>query len=160
MAFYAMWLDRPVLVAHRTALQIAEIDKPFAPEWAGRYRFPRRRRYPPSTVPAYIRGQRRSLRKDVFVAYGWCTFDVCLLLSINGSRVPFALPITPVRFTKPTAIFDAFPCPCCGTYYDLAGRAMYGPGTDLAIPPHWFSDANTLVIGQAPPDPRYPDGGA
>jgi len=159
-AFYAIWLGKPILVAHRTAAQIAEIDKPRAPERTGRFLFDKPRYYNPPPDPAYTHGQRRSLRKNVFVAYGWCTFDVCVLMSNEGSDAAVPSLTTPTKFMKVAGTLDALQCPCCGTYYDMAGRPSHGPGTHLGIPPHWFSDANTLVIGQAPPDPRYPDGGA
>lgn len=158
-AFYAIYLGKPVLIARRTAEQIAGIDH--APERQARRNYISRRPLPVHPVdPPYIRERLRSIRNDVLVFYGWCTFDYCLLLSWEGARSAYALPITATRLTKTKAMSDSFQCPCCGTFYDLAGRAAYGPGTNLSVPPHWFSDANTLVVGQAPPDPRYPDGGA
>jgi ubiquinol-cytochrome c reductase iron-sulfur subunit len=118
------WAGRPVLIAHRSAAEVDAIGS--GSPGSAHPRDPDDLR-----LPDYKRNRGRSLRTDVFVAIAVCTHEDCVV-------------------TK-DEIDQGFACPCCGSRYDLAGRAYMGPAPrNLAIPPYHFKGLDTVVVGQGP----------
>lgn len=93
-----------------------------------------------SQQPAYCKNANRAIKPNIGVMVGICTHLGC----------------------SPTAKLEAggdmgdswtggFYCPCHGSKFDLAGRVFKGSPapTNLVVPPHSYSDDNTLIIGVA-----------
>ena len=94
-----------------------------------------------SEQPSYTKNTVRSVRPDILVLLGVCTHLGC----------------SPTYRPEPGAIDAQWPggfyCSCHGSKFDLAGRVyknMPAP-TNLMIPPHYYKDAQTLVIGASEP---------
>ncbi len=84
--------------------------------------------------PEYAKNTHRSIKPEVLVLEGICTHLGC----------------TPkFRPNKNEADFTGFFCPCHGSKFDFAGRVYKGvpAPTNLKVPPHYYADDNTLVIG-------------
>ena len=122
------WRGKPIWVLHRTAKQLQNI-KQFNPTL----------RDPDSLVdqqPKYAQNQFRSRTPKFLVLVGICTHLGC---SPQLAR------------SKQQKIADEFYCPCHGSRFDLAGRVyknMPAP-INLEVPPYYFVDENTLVIGES-----------
>ncbi len=127
----AEWRGQPVWIIKRTDAMIADLPKhndqlsdPMC-EVA-------------SQQPAYCQNADRSIKPNIGVMVGICTHLGC----------------------SPTAKLESggdmgdgwvggFYCPCHGSKFDLAGRVFKGSPapTNLIVPPHSYTDENTLVIG-------------
>jgi ubiquinol-cytochrome c reductase iron-sulfur subunit len=127
----AEWRGQPVWIINRTDAMLADLPKhndqlsdPMC-EVA-------------SQQPAYCQNADRSIKPSIGVMIGICTHLGC----------------------SPTAKLEAggdmgdtwvggFYCPCHGSKFDLAGRVFKGSPapTNLIVPPHTYTDENTLVIG-------------
>ena len=84
--------------------------------------------------PAYAKNQNRSRNPGVLVIEGICTHLGC----------------TPKYRTKKSEDgFSGFFCPCHGSKFDFAGRVYKGvpAPANLVVPPHYFADESTLVVG-------------
>ncbi len=84
--------------------------------------------------PDYARNATRSIKPEVLVVEGVCTHLGC----------------TPkFRNEHNEEAFTGFFCPCHGSKFDFSGRVYKGvpAPTNLKIPPHYYVDENTLVIG-------------
>ena len=97
-----------------------------------------------SKQPAYARNAHRSIKPEVFVAFGICPHLGC----------------SPVgRFRKgadegmPADWPGGFLCPCHTSTFDFAGRAHAGreAKTNLEVPPHRFLEDGRIRIGDDPP---------
>ena len=90
--------------------------------------------------PPYARNWSRSLNPEFLVVVGICTHLGCI----------------PAFSPAPGSLFAAMPggylCHCHGSKYDMAGRVFKGVPApfNLAVPPHHFASAQTLVIGENP----------
>jgi len=89
--------------------------------------------------PEYARNATRSRRPDVAVIVGICTHLGC-----SPTFFPEMLP-------QP---FDSewkggFYCPCHNSRFDMAGRVFQDvpAPANLRVPPHYFIDDNTILIG-------------
>lgn len=89
--------------------------------------------------PEYARNATRSRRPDVAVIVGICTHLGC-----SPTFFPEMLP-------QP---FDSewkggFYCPCHNSRFDMAGRVYQNvpAPANLRVPPHYFIDDNTILIG-------------
>lgn len=124
------WRGKPIWILRRTA---ANLQTLVAREHLDNLRDPLS---DVANQPAYARNQYRSLRPDVFVAIGICTHLGCV----------------PTYLSTGNGIADKaiYFCPCHGSKFDLAGRVYKNvpAPTNLVIPPHRFTDADTLVIGE------------
>lgn len=87
--------------------------------------------------PEYAKNQHRSIDPEWFVAVGICTHLGC------------SPQFLPRNFTNMDGIESGFFCPCHGSRFDIAGRVFQGvpAPTNLVVPPHYFVDENTILIG-------------
>lgn len=88
--------------------------------------------------PEYARNKHRSIDPEWFVAVGICTHLGC------------SPQFLPRNFTTMDGIDSGFFCPCHGSRFDIAGRVFQGvpAPTNLVVPPHYFVDENTILIGE------------
>lgn len=77
-------------------------------------------------APVYTRNWHRSIRREIMVCSGLCSYDFGRLWVTAG----------------------ALQCPWCGSKFDLAGRRLSGwpAASDLSIPPHRYIAGNRLEI--------------
>lgn len=88
--------------------------------------------------PDYAKNKHRSIDPEWFVAVGICTHLGC------------SPQYLPRNFTSMDGIDSGFFCPCHGSRFDIAGRVFQGvpAPTNLVVPPHYFVDDNTILIGE------------
>lgn len=119
------WRGKPICILHRTAAQIRAL-KEFNPTL----------RDPNSLVdqqPKYAQNAYRSRNPKFLVLVNICTHLGCSPQLTQGVKR------------------DGFYCPCHGSRFDLAGRVhknMPAP-INLEVPPYYFLDEHTLVIGES-----------
>ena len=89
--------------------------------------------------PEYARNQGRSRKPEILVLIGICTHLGCAPLYLKPGNPP-----TPGEDWK-----GGFFCPCHGSRFDLAGRVFQAVPAplNLKVPPHYFVDDDTIVIG-------------
>jgi ubiquinol-cytochrome c reductase iron-sulfur subunit len=121
----------PVLVFHRTPDKLAELrnaklpNKTRDPHSPTGYAF-RDRDSEFSVQPALAKNWHRSLRVETMVCSARCTREGCVLM-------------------RPRDAIEDLRCPCCGSLFDLAGRAIKGPAPkNLPVPPHRYLDDHTI----------------
>ncbi len=91
-----------------------------------------------SQQPVYCKNEGRAIKPNIGVMVGICTHLGCS---------PTA------KLEKGGDMGDnwsgGFYCPCHGSKFDLAGRVFKGSPapTNLVVPPHSYTDDNTLIIG-------------
>ena len=95
--------------------------------------------------PAYIQKdspELRSFKPDVSVLVGLCTH--------LGCSPEMAAEIKPEPYDPDWK--GGFFCPCHKSRFDMAGRVFQGvpAPSNLVVPPHHYSDDNTIVIGVDP----------
>lgn len=88
--------------------------------------------------PAYAQNEHRSINPEYLVLIGICTHLGCSpkykpTLGELGAEWP-----------------GGFFCPCHGSTFDLSGRVFKDVPApiNMEVPPHYFIDAQTLVIGE------------
>lgn len=126
--FTVMWREYPIGILRRSSDEIAKLagrpprnGRPVTTDW--------------SQPPGLNESRLRSLRRDLFVFQRSCSWDHCVVFHSNANDW------APARLV----------CPCCGSSYDLSGRAFDGPAPyDLAIPPYRIDRSNVLIIGETP----------
>ena len=92
--------------------------------------------------PAYIKGVTRSLKPEISVLVGLCTHLGCSPeMAAENKPEPY----------DPNWKGGYF-CPCHKSRFDMAGRVFQGvpAPSNLAVPPHHYTDDNTIVIGVDP----------
>ncbi len=82
----------------------------------------------PFTPGQPLSAQWRSVHPDYFVFYN----------TIGAAQCPL--------FVMPAG--NRLKDTCTGIFYDTAGQRINGSGAALAIPPHYFKDEQTLIIGR------------
>jgi len=125
------WRGQPVWIINRTDEMTADLAK-----HEGQLSDPGSE--VDSQQPGYCKNKNRAIKPNIGVVVGLCTHLGC----------------------SPTAKVQAggdmgenwtggFFCPCHGSKFDLAGRVFKGSPapTNLVVPPHSYTDDNTLVIG-------------
>ena len=123
-AIAVVWGGKPVSILHRTDDQIYDVlnDVHHA-------------KMVDETLHDSINPKTRSIKDEFFVSTFVCTHLGCV----------------PLYKEKPwyDDYGDCFFCPCHGGFFDLAGRVFKGPPPEhLAIPPHFFVDESTILIGR------------
>lgn len=88
--------------------------------------------------PSYATNSLRSIRPEIFVSVGLCTHLGC-----SPSYLPDSFE------EQVEGVNSGFFCPCHGSKFDMAGRVFQGVPAplNLVVPPHYFMDDNTLLIG-------------
>ncbi|KIQ97109.1 ubiquinol-cytochrome c reductase iron-sulfur subunit [Lysobacter sp. A03] len=99
----------------------------------------------PDQQPEYVLEEFRELRsikREVSVLVGLCTH--------LGCSPEMKAEIRPEPFD--TAWKGGYFCPCHKSKFDMAGRVYDGvpAPTNLLVPPHFYADDNTIVIGLDP----------
>ena len=92
--------------------------------------------------PSYITGETRSLKPEISVLVGLCTH--------LGCSPEMAAEIKPEPYDPDWK--GGYFCPCHKSRFDMAGRVFQGvpAPTNLVVPPHFYQDDNTIVIGLDP----------
>jgi ubiquinol-cytochrome c reductase iron-sulfur subunit len=125
--------SKPLYVLRRTPEQIAALTQPNEGL-----------RDPQSTEsrqPELVKNEMRSIRPDVFVAWGTCTHLGCSVSNVQAGREDFS-------FNREFQANGGFFCPCHGAMYDAAGRVYKNMPAqrNLDIPEYEFVDQNTIRI--------------
>jgi ubiquinol-cytochrome c reductase iron-sulfur subunit len=99
----------------------------------------------PDQQPAYVlqaNPELRSLKPEVSVLVGLCTH--------LGCSPEMVAEIRPEPFDPEWK--GGYFCPCHKSRFDMAGRVFQGvpAPTNLVVPPHYYQDDNTIVIGVDP----------
>jgi len=95
--------------------------------------------------PEYVRKanpELRSLKPEISVLVGLCTH--------LGCSPEMAAEIKPEPYDPEWK--GGYFCPCHKSRFDMAGRVFQGvpAPTNLVVPPHYYADDNTIVIGVDP----------
>jgi ubiquinol-cytochrome c reductase iron-sulfur subunit len=92
--------------------------------------------------PSYIKGELRSIKPEISVLVGLCTH--------LGCAPEMKAEIRPEPFDPEWK--GGYFCPCHKSKFDMAGRVYQSvpAPTNLPVPPHFYADDNTLVIGLDP----------
>jgi ubiquinol-cytochrome c reductase iron-sulfur subunit len=126
------WRGKPVWVMRRTPEMAAAVQAPNAdladPESAR------------AQQPEVARNATRSIRPELFVAVGICTYLGCS---------PTAVPAGSGNPSVGADWAGGFFCPCHGSTFDGAGRVFRNKPapTNLEIPPHRYVGDTRLLIG-------------
>lgn len=125
------WQGMPIYIIRRTKEQIAALAKE-----NGALRDPNSG---DSRQPQTTENTHRSIRPDIFVVVAVCTH--------LGCSPTFKPEYASVDQNWPGGFF----CACHGSKFDLAGRVYQKvpAPTNLTVPPHFFLDSSTLVVGAA-----------
>ena len=99
----------------------------------------------PDQQPEYVREANpklRSLKPEISVLVGLCTH--------LGCSPEMAAEIKPQPYDPNWK--GGYFCPCHKSRFDMAGRVFQGvpAPTNLVVPPHHYTDDNTIVIGVDP----------
>lgn len=129
------WRGQPVWIIRRTPEQLAALAS-----LDDRLRDPKSDN--PEQQPGYAKNETRSIKPEIAVLVGTCTHLGCSPL--------FKPELEPQPFD--TDWKGGFYCPCHNSRFDLAGRVFEGvpAPTNLRVPPYYFVDDNTLIIGLDP----------
>jgi ubiquinol-cytochrome c reductase iron-sulfur subunit len=126
-----MWRSKPVWVVKRTPDVLATLAK-----------HDELLKDPGSTAeqqPAYAQNAFRSIKEELLVLVGICTHLGCSPQFLAEGA-----------FTEyEEGIENGFFCPCHGSKFDMSGRVFKNvpAGLNLVVPPYYFIDDNTLLIG-------------
>ena len=92
--------------------------------------------------PGYITGELRSIKPEISVLVGLCTH--------LGCSPEMKAEIRPEPFDSEWK--GGYFCPCHKSKFDMAGRVYQGvpAPTNLVVPPHYYENDTTLVIGLDP----------
>ncbi len=92
--------------------------------------------------PPYIKGETRSLKPEISVLVGLCTH--------LGCSPEMVAEIRPEPYDPDWK--GGYFCPCHKSRFDMAGRVFQGvpAPTNLVVPPHYYENDTTIVIGVDP----------
>ena len=132
------WQGMPIYIIRRTEKQIKALkyNDPFLRDPKSEY----------SKQPTDMDDDFRSLKKEIFVVVAICTHLGC------------SPTFKPDRASVDANWSGGFFCACHGSKFDLAGRVYkkVPAPTNLVVPPYYFKDKHTLVIGaEQPGDKKY-----
>ncbi|MGV6808264.1 MAG: ubiquinol-cytochrome c reductase iron-sulfur subunit [bacterium] len=90
--------------------------------------------------PDYAKNINRSIKPEILVLVGICTHLGC-----SPTYRPELAPADLGSDWK-----GGWYCPCHGSRFDLSGRVFKGSpaGTNLIVPPYYFKDDTTVLIGE------------
>ncbi|MGO1001637.1 ubiquinol-cytochrome c reductase iron-sulfur subunit [Lysobacter sp. CA196] len=132
------WRGQPIWIVKRSK---AILD--VLPTLDGRLRDPKSENL--DQQPAYVRDKSpelRSLKPEISVLVGLCTH--------LGCSPEMKAEIRPEAFDPEWK--GGYFCPCHKSRFDMAGRVFEGvpAPTNLLVPPHYYENDNTIVIGVDP----------
>ncbi|HST44936.1 MAG TPA: ubiquinol-cytochrome c reductase iron-sulfur subunit [Luteimonas sp.] len=132
------WRGQPIWIVKRSPAILAAL-----PTLDGQLRDPKSENL--DQQPTYVREanpELRSLKPEISVLVGLCTHLGCSPEMIAEIR--------PEPFDPNWK--GGYFCPCHKSKFDMAGRVFQGvpAPTNLVVPPHYFVDDNTIVIGEDP----------
>ena len=89
-------------------------------------------------LPSNFSNKLRSLNPNYLVVNGMCTHLGCATAPVLPGKLEY--------FPE-----GGFICGCHGGKFDLSGRALAEtpPPQNLYVPPYYFKDENTIIIGQS-----------
>ncbi len=128
-----IWRGKPVWIVNRTEAMLTDLPKNDT-----------NLRDPASEIlsqqPAYAQNAHRSRNPHYLVLIGICTHLGC-----SPTYRPEVAPEDLGSAWK-----GGWYCPCHGSRFDLAGRVYKNvpAATNLVVPPHYFKDDNTILIGE------------
>ncbi|AWB68632.1 ubiquinol-cytochrome c reductase iron-sulfur subunit [Saccharobesus litoralis] len=125
------WRGKPVWIVSRTPEMITQLEK-----HEGQLRDAGSE---VEQQPSYAQNRHRSIKPEILVAVGICTHLGCSPQYIQDG---FDAQVEGV----PSGFF----CPCHGSKFDMSGRVFQSvpAPTNLVIPPHYYIDDNTILIGE------------
>lgn len=125
------WRGKPVWVVSRTEKVIEELAS-----ISDKLRDPTSEN---PQQPEYATNATRSLKPEILIAVGICTHLGCSPTYLPDS---FGEQVEGVE--------SGFFCPCHGSKFDMAGRVFQNVPAplNLVIPPHYYVDDATILIGQ------------
>ena len=132
------WRGQPIWIVKRSPAILAAL-----PTLDGQLRDPKSENL--DQQPTYVREanpELRSLKPEISVLVGLCTH--------LGCSPEMVAEIRPEPFDP--AWKGGYFCPCHKSKFDMAGRVFQGvpAPTNLVVPPHYFVDDTTIVIGEDP----------
>jgi ubiquinol-cytochrome c reductase iron-sulfur subunit len=125
------WQGQPVWIIKRSAAMLTQLNNTDKTQL----------RDPLSLVnqqPEYAKNKYRSIRPEYLILIGICTH--------LGCSPKYKPSLHELGADWPGGFF----CPCHGSTFDLAGRVFKGMPApiNLAVPPHYFINYSTVVIGE------------
>ncbi|ADV26682.1 ubiquinol-cytochrome c reductase, iron-sulfur subunit [Pseudoxanthomonas suwonensis 11-1] len=132
------WRGQPIWIVKRSRAVLEAL-----PALDGRLRDPKSDNA--DQQPEYVRQanpELRSLKPEISVLVGLCTH--------LGCSPEMAAEIKPEPYDPEWK--GGYFCPCHKSRFDMAGRVFQGvpAPTNLVVPPHYYADDNTIVIGVDP----------
>ncbi|KQN98523.1 MAG: ubiquinol-cytochrome c reductase iron-sulfur subunit [Stenotrophomonas nitritireducens] len=132
------WRGQPIWIVKRSKAVLEAL-----PTLDGRLRDPKSENA--DQQPDYVRKanpELRSLKPEISVLVGLCTH--------LGCSPEMAAEIKPEPYDPEWK--GGYFCPCHKSRFDMAGRVFQGvpAPTNLVVPPHYYADDNTIVIGVDP----------
>ena len=129
------WRGQPIWIVKRSKAILAAL-----PTLDGHLRDPKSENK--DQQPAYITGELRSIKPEISVLVGLCTH--------LGCSPEMKAEIRPEPFDPEWK--GGYFCPCHKSKFDMAGRVYQGvpAPTNLVVPPHYFADDATVVVGVDP----------
>jgi ubiquinol-cytochrome c reductase iron-sulfur subunit len=133
------WRGKPVWVVRRTPEMLAKLKAVEGELADAASEVPQQ--------PEYARNETRSIKKEILVVVGICTHLGC-----SPDKRVEAGAASNLGPDWPGGFF----CPCHGSKFDLAGRVWKNvpAPTNLVVPPHYYRDDKTIVVGIDPGDNR------
>ena len=132
------WRGQPIWIVKRSKAVLDAL-----PTLDGRLRDPKSENV--DQQPDYVRKanpELRSIKPEISVLVGLCTH--------LGCSPEMAAEIKPEPYDPEWK--GGYFCPCHKSRFDMAGRVFQGvpAPTNLVVPPHYYADDNTIVIGVDP----------
>ena len=132
------WRGQPIWIVKRSAAVLEAL-----PTLDGHLRDPKSDNA--DQQPDYVRQanpELRSIKPDISVLVGLCTH--------LGCSPEMAAEIKPEPYDPDWK--GGYFCPCHKSRFDMAGRVFQGvpAPTNLVVPPHYYADDSTIVIGVDP----------
>lgn len=130
------WRGQPIFIVRRSPAILALL-----PTLTPKLRDPKSEN--PDQQPEYAANPTRSIKPEISVLVGICTH--------LGCSPEMKAEIRPEPFDSQWK--GGYFCPCHKSKFDMAGRVFQGvpAPTNLVVPPHYYENDDTLVIGMDPP---------
>lgn len=131
------WRGQPIWIVRRSPAILEML-----PTLNARLRDPKSEN--PDQQPPYADNPNRSIKPEISVLVGLCTH--------LGCSPEMKAEIRPEPFDPQWK--GGYFCPCHKSKFDMAGRVFQGvpAPTNLLVPPHYYENDDTLVIGVDPSD--------